>query len=61
LSRWTASAALLPAGQGRNVTIRASSTWHALDIVTNQRLTPQEWINVVQTMSAKGGAALPPS
>jgi hypothetical protein len=25
--------------------------------VTNQRLTPQEWVNVVQTMSAKGAPA----
>ena len=32
---------------------------HALDIVTNQRLTPQEWTNVVQTMSVKGAAATP--
>jgi hypothetical protein len=27
--------------------------------VTNQHLTPQEWTNVVQTMSAKGAAATP--
>ena len=40
-------------------TIRACSTCHALDIVTNQRLTPQEWNNVVQTMSAKGTVATP--
>jgi quinoprotein glucose dehydrogenase len=52
-------AALLPSGAGRDVTIRACSTCHALDIVTNQHLTPQEWTNVVQTMSAKGAAATP--
>ncbi len=52
-------AALLPSGPGRAVTIRACSTCHGLDIVTNQRLTPQEWTNVVQTMSAKGAAATP--
>jgi hypothetical protein len=27
--------------------------------VTNQHLSPQEWTNVVQTMSAKGAAATP--
>jgi quinoprotein glucose dehydrogenase len=52
-------AALLPPGPGRDVTIRSCSTCHGLDIVTNQRLTPQEWTNVVQTMSAKGAAATP--
>ena len=31
----------------------------ALDVVTNQHLTPQEWTNVVQTMSGKGAAATP--
>ncbi len=53
------AAALLPPGPGRDVTIRACSPCHALDIVTNQRLTPQEWTNVVQTMSAKGAPATP--
>ena len=52
-------AALLPAGSGRDVTIRACSTCHGLDVVTNQRLNPQEWTNVVQTMSAKGAQASP--
>jgi quinoprotein glucose dehydrogenase len=52
-------AALLPPGPGRDITIRACSTCHALDLVTNQRLTPQEWTNVVQTMSAKGAVATP--
>lgn len=51
--------ALLPAGPGRDVTIRACSACHGLDTVTNQRLSPQEWTNVVQTMSAKGAAATP--
>jgi quinoprotein glucose dehydrogenase len=51
--------ALLPPGPGRGVTIRACSTCHGLDVLTNQRLTPQEWTNVVQTMSAKGAAATP--
>ena len=56
LRRYTA---LLPAGPGRDVTIRACSTCHALDVVTNQRLTGQEWTNVVQTMSGKGAVATP--
>ena len=51
--------ALLPPGPGRDVTIRACSTCHALDIVVNQHLSPQEWTNVVQTMSAQGAAATP--
>ncbi len=52
-------AALLPAGHGRDVTIRACSTCHGLDMITNQRLSAQEWTNIVQTMSAKGAAATP--
>ncbi len=52
-------AALLPPGAGRDVTIRACSACHALDVVANQQLSPQEWINVVQTMSAKGAVATP--
>jgi quinoprotein glucose dehydrogenase len=52
-------AALMPPGAGRDVTIRACSTCHGLDLMTNQRLTPQEWTNVVQTMSAKGAIATP--
>jgi quinoprotein glucose dehydrogenase len=52
-------AALLPPGPARAVTIRACATCHGLDVVVNQRLTPQEWTNVVQTMSAKGAPATP--
>jgi quinoprotein glucose dehydrogenase len=52
-------AALLPSGPGRDVTIRACSTCHSLDTVSNQRLTQKEWIDVVQTMSAKGAVATP--
>lgn len=52
-------AALMPPGLGRDLTIRACSSCHSLDIVSNQHLTPQEWTNVVQTMSAKGAAATP--
>jgi quinoprotein glucose dehydrogenase len=52
-------AALLPPGPVRDLTIRACSTCHGLDVIVNQRLTPQEWANVVQTMSAKGAPATP--
>ena len=52
-------AALLPPGPGRDVTIRSCSTCHGLDVITNQRLSSEEWTNVVQTMSAKGAAATP--
>jgi len=52
-------AALLPPGPGRDITIRSCSTCHGLDVITNQRLSSEEWINVVQTMSAKGAAATP--
>ena len=50
-------AALLPPGAGRDITIRACSTCHGLDLITNERLSPREWTNVVQTMAAKGAAA----
>jgi quinoprotein glucose dehydrogenase len=59
-ARRAREAALMPPGPGRDVTVRTcSTTCHGLDIVTNQRLTPQEWTNVVQTMSAKGASATP--
>lgn len=50
-------AALLPPRPGRDVTIRACSSYYGLNTVTNQRLDPQEWTDIVQTMSAKGVAA----
>ena len=52
-------AEMLPMGPGREVTIRACSTCHALDVVANQHLSSQEWTNVVQTMSARGTVATP--
>ncbi len=52
-------AALLPPGPGRDLTIRACGKCHGLDVVTTPRLSPQEWTNVVQTMSAKGAPATP--
>ena len=52
-------AELLPQGSGRDLTIRACSTCHALDVVANQHLFPSEWTNVVQTMSARGTVATP--
>jgi len=52
-------AELLPQGSGRDLTIRACSTCHGLDVVANQHLSPQEWTNMVQVMSAKGTVATP--
>jgi quinoprotein glucose dehydrogenase len=52
-------AELLPPGSGRDVTIRACSTCHGLDVVANQHLSPPEWTNIVQTMSARGTVATP--
>jgi quinoprotein glucose dehydrogenase len=52
-------AAVLPPGPGRDVTVRACATCHGLDVITNQHLSPEEWTNVVQTMSAKGAPATP--
>ena len=52
-------AALFPAGSGRDVTIRTCSSCHGLDVVANEHLSPQEWTNVVDTMSAKGAVATP--
>jgi quinoprotein glucose dehydrogenase len=52
-------AELLPLGADRDLTIRACSTCHALDVVANQHLSPQDWNNVVQTMSTRGTQATP--
>jgi quinoprotein glucose dehydrogenase len=52
-------AALLPPGPGRDLTIRACSTCHTLAVVARQRLSPQDWNNIVQSMSAKGAVATP--
>jgi quinoprotein glucose dehydrogenase len=56
LSRFTAK---MPQGPGRDLTIRACSTCHTLEVVINQRLSSQEWTNVVQTMSDRGTVATP--
>jgi quinoprotein glucose dehydrogenase len=50
---------LLPQGEGRDLTIRACSTCHALNVVATPRLSAQEWGNVVQTMSVRGAIATP--
>jgi quinoprotein glucose dehydrogenase len=52
-------AASMPPGTGRDVTIRACASCHGLDTLTNQRLSEQEWADVVETMSAKGADATP--
>ena len=50
---------LLPPGQGRDLTIRACSSCHRLNVIAREHLSAQEWTNVVQTMSAKGAVATP--
>jgi quinoprotein glucose dehydrogenase len=52
-----ADAALLPQGPGRDLTANVCSACHSLEIVRQQRLTADDWHNVVQTMSAKGAKA----
>jgi quinoprotein glucose dehydrogenase len=58
-SNLSRDAALLPPGVGRDLTIRACSTCHSLNVLAAQRLSLQEWTNVVQMMSAKGAVATP--
>lgn len=50
---------MLPQAPGRDLTIRACSSCHALDVVAAPRLSAQEWGNVVQTMSVRGAVATP--
>jgi quinoprotein glucose dehydrogenase len=53
------SAALLPPGPGRDLTMRACSSCHAFDVIASQHLSPQDWTNIVQSMSAIGARATP--
>lgn len=47
----------LPPGNGRDLTIRVCSRCHSPEVSATRRLTPQEWYNVVQIMSARGAVA----
>lgn len=48
---------LLPPGKGRDLTIRVCSRCHSPEVSASKRLAPQEWYDLVQTMSARGAVA----
>lgn len=48
---------LLPAGEGHDLTVRVCSRCHSPEISAGKRLTPQDWYNLVQVMSARGAVA----
>jgi quinoprotein glucose dehydrogenase len=49
-----ANADIFPAGVGRETMLRICSGCHAATVVTSQRLSPQEWNDLVQVMVGKG-------
>lgn len=51
------SAAALPQGAGRETMVRVCSTCHAVEIVAQQRLTPEGWAELVETMANHGAVA----
>jgi quinoprotein glucose dehydrogenase len=52
-----AGATLLPAGSGRDLTIRVCSGCHAANVSAGQHLSQQEWSGLVQSMAVRGAAA----
>jgi quinoprotein glucose dehydrogenase len=48
---------LLPAGPGRDLTVRVCSSCHSPTIAASQHLSAQEWNDLVQVMSARGAIA----
>jgi quinoprotein glucose dehydrogenase len=48
---------LLPPGPGRDLTVRVCSGCHSPALAASQRLSPQEWNNMVQIMSSRGAVA----
>ncbi len=52
-----AAASALPAGPGRDTTVRVCSACHAPEVVVQQRLTPDGWREVVETMANNGAVA----
>jgi hypothetical protein len=48
---------LFPLGPGRDLTLKVCSSCHAPAIVAKQRLSEQEWSDLVQVMSARGAVA----
>jgi hypothetical protein len=51
------NADLLPAGPGRDLTIRVCSGCHAPEIAAKQHLSRQDWADLVQVMSSRGAVA----
>lgn len=51
--------AFLPAGEGRDTTIRLCSACHGLDLISHQRLSRQEWFEMVQFMVDRGAMGTP--
>lgn len=49
----------LPAGPGRETTIRVCSGCHAVELVAEKRLTHQEWFDLVQFMGDRGATGTP--
>jgi hypothetical protein len=49
----------LPEGPGRETTIRVCSGCHAVELVTEKRLTRQEWFDLVQFMGDRGATGTP--
>jgi quinoprotein glucose dehydrogenase len=47
----------LPPGPGHDLTVRVCSGCHSPEVAANQRLTPQEWNSLVQSMAARGAVA----
>lgn len=48
------NAAMFPAGEGREATLRVCSACHAPSVAASQHLSPQEWNDLVQVMVGKG-------
>ncbi len=52
-------AALLPAGPGRDATLRVCTGCHAPDVIVNRTQKTAPWSDVVQAMVEKGAEATP--
>jgi quinoprotein glucose dehydrogenase len=48
---------VLPPGPGRDLTVRVCSGCHSPAVAANQRLSEQEWYDLVQVMSTRGAVA----
>jgi quinoprotein glucose dehydrogenase len=47
----------LPPGPGHDLTVRVCSSCHSPDVAAGQRLSPDEWNSLVQSMAARGATA----